>query len=239
MAEFFRRVEKKYMLTRKQHEQIVKEIKNKMIGDPNGMSTICNIYFDSPQYDLIRKSIEKPVYKDKVRIRSYNIPNKNSEVYLEIKRKLYGVVSKRRIEIKLNDAESYISGVKIKHKDVQVLNELDYYFKLYNLIPVAYISYDRSAYYSKDDKNFRVTFDNNITARTYDLKLENGIYGQKILNDDNYIMEVKTLKSMPLWFVKNIISKLEIQPCKYSKYGEAYKNIIMKKEKSRRLVNYV
>src|SRR5574344_722595 len=131
MAEFFRRVEKKYMLTRKQHEQIVKEITNKMIGDSNGMSTICNIYFDSTQYDLIRKSIEKPIYKDKVRIRSYNIPNENSEVYLEIKRKVYGVVSKRRIEIKLNDAESYISGVKIKHKDVQVLNELDYYFKLY------------------------------------------------------------------------------------------------------------
>ncbi len=238
MAEFFRRIEKKYMLNTKQYNEVLKRMNSKMKEDAYGVSKICNIYFDSPNYELARRSIEKPFYKDKVRLRSYNTPNKDSKVYLEIKRKVYGVVTKRRIALILKDAEKYLKFGKMQHEDMQVANEIDYYFKYYDLEPKAYISYDRCAYYDINDENFRITFDRNIIARTDDLDLKIESYGEKILPDYNYVMEVKTLGAIPLWFVK-IISDLKLQQCTYSKYGEVYTNIIMEDYDNRRVVNYV
>lgn len=127
MSEFFRRVEKKYIITKEQYEMVEEKIKDKMIEDEHGRSTICNLYFDSEQFELIRHSITKPIYKDKVRLRSYNIPTDNTNVYLEIKRKYDGVVSKRRIEMNLNEFYEYLNN-KNKIEEEQVKKELDYYF---------------------------------------------------------------------------------------------------------------
>lgn len=118
MADFFRRVEKKYMINQNQYLSLKEAIQNKMIEDEHGKSTICNIYFDTGQFELIRHSITKPVFKDKVRLRSYNIPTENSKIYLEIKRKYDGVVSKRRIEMTLKDYYNYIQK---KEKAINVI----------------------------------------------------------------------------------------------------------------------
>ena len=228
MSEFFRRVESKYIITQEQY-LILKEImESKMIEDEHGKSTICNIYFDTNQFDLIRHSITKPVYKDKVRLRSYNIPNMNSKVYLEIKRKYAGVVSKRRIEMQLNEFYKYINNKNSFANGNQVKKELFYYFQFYNLIETMYVSYYRIAYYDKDNRDFRITFDSNIVARNYDLELEKGIYGNNILNKDNYIMEIKTLGTIPMWLVK-ILNDFRICPCGFSKYGKAYTQLILNK----------
>lgn len=222
MSEFFKRVEKKYELTTNEYIYIKNKIKEKMLEDEHGKSTILNIYFDTKNYDLIRHSISKPIYKDKIRLRSYNTPNIKSDVFLEIKRKYEGVVSKRRIKIKLGDFNNFLDF----NKEGQVENELLYYFNLYNLESKMFLSYDRVAYYLKEDRNFRLTFDNNIIARNYDLNLEKGVYGEYILDNNKYMMEVKTTGAMPLWFVK-ILNELELKPCNYSKYGEAYTRIVL------------
>ena len=230
MADFFRRVEKKYIITEEQLQIVQKAIKDKMLEDEHGRSTICNIYFDSEQYDLIRHSITKPVYKDKIRLRSYNIPTKDSKIYLEIKRKYDGVVSKRRIETTLS--EFY----KSEHTaNTQVEIELQYYFKHYDLRPTMFLSYERIAYYDKENRDFRLTFDGNIIARDYDLQIEKGNYGSHILNNDKYIMEVKTLGAMPIWFVK-MLDKLQVCPAGFSKYGEAYTELILKKNNKQKEV---
>lgn len=224
MAEFFRRVEKKYIVNNEQYLALKEIIKNTMVEDEHGENTICNIYLDTKNYDLISHSITKPLFKEKIRLRSYNIPNLDSDVYLEIKRKFDRVVSKRRIGIKLNDY--YNLKENILSRNNQVENELSYYFKLYNLEAKMYLSYFRRAYYDKDDKDFRITFDNNILARTFDFELEKGSYGERLLEEDKYIMEVKTLGAMPMWFVR-ALNDLEIRPCSFSKYGEAYKKLVL------------
>ena len=228
MGDIFRRVEKKYIITEKQFEDLKEAIKNYMVEDEHGKSTICNIYFDSKLYELISHSITKPYFKEKIRLRSYNTPKQDSDVFLEIKRKCEGVVSKRRIQMKLRDLNQYIVDKKsVKNKNEQIKSELDYYFDKYNLTPSMYLSYFREAFYQKDDRDFRITFDSNVIAREYDLNLDSASYGSQILEDGKYIMEVKTLGSMPLWFVR-IIDELKIMPCGFSKYGEAYTQLILK-----------
>ena len=229
MAEIFRRIEKKYILNKEQYNKLIPELKKYMEEDRHGKSTICNIYFDTEQYELIRHSITKPYYKEKVRLRSYNTPNKDSRVYLEIKRKCENVVGKRRIEMTLSEFENYIKNPNtLTNVNNQIKKELDYTFKLYNLQPAMYLSYSRTAYYQKDNFDFRATFDSNVIARQYDLNLESGSYGEELLDKDKYILEIKTLGIIPMWFV-NLINELEIKPGNFSKYGEAYEQIIMGK----------
>lgn len=228
MGDFFRRVEKKYIITESQYKLLKEGMKQNMVEDEHGKSTICNIYFDTDEFDLIRHSITKPVYKDKVRLRSYNIPTPNSNVYLEIKKKYDGVVGKRRIQMSLNEFYEYLNNDnKGNISENQIKNEINYYFKYYKLKPTMFLSYYRRAYYGKDDRNFRITFDNNVIARNYDLKLEKGNYGTNIFEANKYIMEVKTLGSMPIWFVK-LLDEIVISPCGFSKYGEGYTQLILK-----------
>lgn len=230
MNDIFRRVEKKFLLNKSQYLKMKELMANYMQEDKYGKSTICNIYFDTDQYDLIRHSITKPYYKDKVRLRSYNIPNKDSRVYLEIKRKCDEVVGKRRIEIKLENFYDYIyTDEPFKTSNPQIENELYYYFNFYNLKPAMYVSYEREAFYQKDNMDFRATFDSNILARNYDLKLEKGSYGERILPKNQYILELKTLGAMPLWMVK-ILNDLKIRRAVYSKYGTAYTELILNEE---------
>ncbi len=231
MAEFFRRVEKKYIITNEQYEYIKNRFKDMMIQDVHGKSKICNIYFDTDNYELISHSIQKPIYKDKIRLRSYNTPKKEDLVYLEVKRKYEGVVSKRRLQIKLKDVYKYFEKGYLQTGDMQIKSELDYYFKHFKLKPTMFLSYDREAFYSKEDENFRITFDSNIIARNYDLNLEEGNYGVSLLEKEKYIMEIKTLGAIPLYFVE-ILSDCNIYPCGFSKYGEAYTQLVLKKNNS-------
>ena len=228
---FFRRIEKKYILTREQYLFLKEIINDYLVEDEHGKSTICNIYFDTENYDLIMHSITKPIFKDKVRLRSYNIPTLDDTVFLEIKRKSEDVVSKRRIAIKLNTYYEYLNGNKKIIEDSQIKRELDYYFEFYNLHPTMFISYYRRAYYEKNNRDFRITFDSHILARKEDLELEKGNYGEHILEKNKYIMEIKTLGSIPIWLVK-LLNDNKIYPCGFSKYGEAYSQLILnEKEK--------
>ena len=234
MSEFFERMEKKYILSYKQYKTIEEIVEQRLSKDKHGDSTILNIYFDSDNYDLISHSITHPIYKDKVRIRSYNIPTLDSLVFLEIKRKYNKITSKRRINMKLEECYKCINNINLLENKDQMSNEIAYYFKKYKLNPKMFISYKRKAYNNADGR-LRITFDNNIIARNNDLEIEKGPYGKNILDEDKYIMEIKTLNSIPIWMA-NILSELEIKPCNFSKYGEAYKELILKQNKIKNVV---
>ena len=190
----FNRVEKKYVLTRLQAERLMKEINKNIKAGEYPYSKICNIYFDTKNNELIRKSIEKPVYKEKIRLRSYGIPSMEDKVFLEIKKKFDGVVTKRRIALNLNEVYEYLENGVIPNENNQIFKELDFCFKKYNLEPSMYISYERYSYQGKEDENFRLTFDTNILSRDYDLYLDKGDYGLKLIGDNTYLMEVKALR---------------------------------------------
>ncbi len=224
----FNRVEKKYLLDSIKAEKLIELISLHIKSGEYPYTKICNIYFDTDNDELIRKSIEKPLYKEKVRLRSYGTPTQEDKVFLEIKKKFKGVVTKRRIGASLKEINNYLdNGIKIETKKSQIFNEIDYCFKKYKLEPKIYISCERYSYSGKEDKDLRITFDTNIKSRNYDLKLENGDYGENLIDDKTYLMEIKTNGGMPIWLTQ-ALSSLEIYPRSFSKYGNIYKKSIEK-----------
>lgn len=219
--EVFRRKEIKYILTQEQYKSLLHVINNHIEKDKYHKSTICNIYYDTSNYDLIRHSLDKPTYKEKVRLRSYEVPKLDSNVFLEIKKKYAGIVGKRRIEIKLKDFYDYLETGELNNSNEQIKKEIDYCFKLYNLEPKLFLAYDRLSYYDKDDINFRITFDTNIRSREDNLRLEKGDKGKLYFDDDLIVMETKALNAYPMWFVK-ALSELKLYPGSFSKYGSIY-----------------
>jgi len=232
----FKRYEIKYLITEEQCEKLKKLFTEYMTGDEYGNSTIRNIYFDTPSYLLIRNSVEKPVYKEKLRLRSYGVTTPDSTVFLEVKKKFKGVVYKRRLRLKEKEALDYIlDGVKLP--DSQIFREIDYFVSYYKeLIPRVVISYEREAFYSKYDSTFRVTFDKNVLYRQDDLSLESGVYGKRILPEGKVLMEVKTAYAIPLWLT-SFLSENKIYKTSFSKYGTAYADILSENKKE--IKNYV
>lgn len=218
----FKRVEKKFLVTENTLLAFLADIAPYIKQDDFGKYTIFNIYYDTDDDRLIRTSIESPVYKEKLRLRSYGIPNGNNKVFLEIKKKYDGTVYKRRISLLFNEAISYLNGEARPKKDSQILHEIDYFMKLYNPVPKLFIAYDRLAFSSIDDENLRITVDSGIRSRDYDLSLYAGDYGEYLLNEDEHLIEIKTGSSLPLWLTSSL-TKYEIYPVSFSKYGNIYK----------------
>lgn len=234
--QIFKRYEVKYLLDKEQYEQLRRRIEPYMMEDQYGETDICNCYYDTPDYRVIRTSMEKPVYKEKLRLRSYGVPaHENSKVYLELKKKFQGVVYKRREVMTLENAVDFLEGQEQPMEKSQILQEIDWFLKYYQgLKPAMFLSYRRIAMFEKTDEDcaenqkthtgnldMRVTFDWDICWRTEDIALEKGIYGNDLLEPGQRIMEVKTPGAMPRWFAE-ILDEMHIYPCSFSKYGRAY-----------------
>ena len=228
--EVFNRYEKKYLLDTETYLWLSERIKEHMNPDKfnkdGRLYNIANIYYDTADDALIRASIEGPVYKEKLRLRSYGVPGMDDEVFLEIKKKYKGLVNKRRTRLKLGEAYDLVrNGVQPKaapYINKQVLNEITYFLNIYDLVPKLYLTYDRMAYFDKEDDDFRVTFDTNIKTRRYNVGLEMGNEGKLLIGNDLWLMEVKTSKAVPLWFTE-LLSEKGIRATSFSKYGTEYK----------------
>lgn len=200
---------------------------NSDIYNPNGKTyPISNIYFDTDSNELIIKSLEKPIYKEKLRLRSYGqVHDKNETVFLEIKKKFDGIVYKRRTSFTLTEAEDFLQNGTIPQNEKinhQVLSEIQDLMKRYSLKPKAFISYNRLAFFGKDDSDFRLTLDTNIVTRRDDLFLDSPIYGDSLLKENEWLMEAKAFKTFPLWFA-HFLSERKIYQTSFSKYGNEYK----------------
>lgn len=218
----FQRVEQKYVLTEEEYKKLFPRIKKNLVKDIYFRSTICNLYLDNEKNEMIIRSLEKPMFKEKVRIRSYNVPSIDDKVYLELKGKFKGVVFKRRVKVRLKDLYQYLEdGTIPQNNNQQIMREIDYVIHKQELKPKIYIAYDRESYLDKDNKDFRVTFDSNLRSRRDNLKLEEGDFGSQYQEEHIYIMEIKSLASIPLWFTKTL-SELKIYPKSFSKYGNIY-----------------
>ena len=229
----FKRYEIKYLLDEKTYLELRKRLEGKMVVDQYGEKTVCNIYFDTPDSRLIRTSLEKPVYKEKLRLRSYGTPERNSTVFVELKKKYKGVVYKRREDMVLSEAEAYLYQGWKPGFSSQVLREIDWFLKYYGQItPAMYISYERIDMNEVKDSGLRVTFDTNILWRKEELNLKEGSWGNPILEPGQRLMEIKIAGAMPLW-LGEILDKLYIYPVSFSKYGRAYQDQIKQEMKNR------
>lgn len=222
--EVFRRIEKKYIVDEPTYEKLIKKLDGHFVKDRYYKSTICNIYYDTPSHQLVRNSIEKPVYKEKLRVRSYGVPNDEDMVFVELKKKYKGVVYKRRIEMTLAQTRDFFAGKEVPHDNPQIENELKYFLKFYEgIAPAMYLSYDRLAYCGTEDPSLRLTFDTHILYREEQKELDKGIWGKELLPAGMRVMEIKIPNAMPLW-LSAILDELEIYPASFSEYGTAYLN---------------
>lgn len=222
----FKRHELKYMLTLQQKEKIVQAMEPYMKLDKYGRTIIRNLYFDTDDYLLIRRSIEKPTYKEKLRIRSYGKANADSTVFVELKKKYKHVVYKRRITLTEKEAMEWLDRKDSCKKQSQISEEIEYFLDYYKTLqPRAYLSYEREAYYAKDGSDFRVTFDDNVLFRQENLSLQEDAYGTPLLSEGMVLMELKCSGGIPLWMTQ-VLSQEKIYKTSFSKYGTGYRNII-------------
>lgn len=243
--EVFNRYENKYLLDYEGYYKFYNRLLEYMELDnynkQHEFYSITNLYYDTPHNALIRNSITKPKYKEKLRLRAYGIPNENSKVYLEIKKKVCGLVNKRRTSLKLNEAYDFVTtGVEPAFKDYmnkQVIEEIKYFLTRYDLQPKVYLSYDRKALFCKHNRDLRITFDTNIRSRRHDLKLENGTYGEPLLEPGQWLMEVKAEKTIPVWLSK-MLSEHQMYRTGFSKYGNEYKKMLKNSRTERESVIY-
>lgn len=227
----FQRYELKYMLTKEQKKKILAAMEPYMALDQYGRTTIRNIYFDTDNYRLIRHSIEKTAYKEKLRIRSYRRVNPENQVFVELKKKYESIVYKRRLALPEEEAMQWVLGEHHCEKETQISEEIDYFLVYYETLhPVVFLSYEREAYYAKDGGDFRITFDEQILCRQEELSLESEVWGMPLLEDGQVLMEIKTSGGIPLW-LSHVLSQENLYKTSFSKYGTAYQTIIYPKNK--------
>lgn len=224
MTETFERYEKKYLLSPAACDALCARLTPYITPDAYGAYTVCNLYFDTPDYRLIRASIEGPAYKEKLRLRSYGVPDTDAPVFLELKKKYAGVVYKRRITAPLGAVKAG------ELSDSQILREIGWFMRMYqNPTPRVYIAYDRQAFCGVEEPGLRLTFDRNIRWRQSALELSKGTWGNPLLARGEVLLEIKIPGAMPVWLCR-MLSDLEIYPTSFSKYGMCYKNCLIRQK---------
>ena len=220
----FQRYEKKYILSRAQQEYIMKNMRVRMVPDEYGQYTICSVYYDTPDWRLIRASLDKPVYKEKLRVRSYGVPAEDGRVFVELKKKFDGVVYKRRITMGAAEAAAFLRGEAAAKG--QIGQEIAWFQTFYHTEPKVFIGYDRLAFTGREDPELRITFDAALRCRDENADLRAGDYGAAILPPDAVLMEIKIPGAAPLW-LSRLLTDAGAFPGAFSKYGTFYKTHIL------------
>lgn len=223
----FKRYEKKYVLTPSQYEAFFSVAREHLVPDAFHESLVMSVYYDDDTFSLIRHSLDKPVFKEKLRIRSYGVPSDDSRVFVELKKKYRGVVYKRRVETTAKEAEDWLAGRIAAPEDSQTTREIDYFLSTNSYKPKVSISCDRTSWVDSDDPELRFTFDRSIRWRADDLFLQSGDYGEELLKDRNILMEIKIPSAAPIWLAR-LLSDEEIFPTSFSKYGTCYQEELIK-----------
>lgn len=231
--EVFNRYENKYLMDTKAFYEIYNRLTEYMEPDAynrdNKFYSISNLYYDTDRHTLVRDSLSKPKYREKLRIRAYGVPDPDAKVYLELKKKVFGLVNKRRTQLLLPEAYDFVRTGRPpafrEGMNRQVMGEIEYFLSRYELRPMVYLAYDRIAMFCKGNRDLRITFDTNIRTRRHDLKLELGDYGEQLMERGQWLMEVKAEKTIPVWLSK-LLSELRMYRTSFSKYGNEYKKTI-------------
>ncbi len=214
----FKRYELKYLLTAEQYRTVRGEIEKRLSPDAFGKTTIQSLYYDTPDDRIVRASIEKPAFKEKLRLRCYGLNDRDQDIYIEMKRKYDGVVYKRRIACKERELPDILGA---EPESSQIGKELAYFFRFYGkLVPKTMILCDREAFFDADS-DLRVTFDRNVRYRKKALNFHTSLDGKSILADGMVPLELKSGVAFPLWLC-DLLCREGIKKQSFSKYGAAY-----------------
>ena len=218
-----KRYELKYLPDRGQTAFLVNRLKGHMEPDRYGMTSIASLYYDTPDFRLIKASLDKPDFKEKIRLRSYGLAADNSPVFLELKRKASGIVYKRRVQTTIPEVRKFFAGEDGLFADRQISRELSWFRDYYRpLQPACVIIYDRVAYFEPGG-DLRLTIDFNPRYRMGEgLNLTDSTDGTLLLPEGDNVLEIKVQGAMPLWLTA-ILDEGQIYRNSFSKYGEAFR----------------
>ena len=237
----FKRVEYKYLLSPQQFDSLTESLADKIRPDEFGGSTISSLYYDTRQFAMINRSLEKPVYKEKLRIRAYGTPEDGDPVYVELKKKFRGVVYKRRVPLTANAAYAFMGGVSYRSaalafpladaalqdgcllpRRIQIAEEISQCCKRWEMPrPAMMVCVEREAYRCISAPDLRITFDIMPRWRTDDLFFSAEQAGHLLYPDDKVIMEIKCTDAYPFWLIEEL-DKHGVYPQPNSKYGLSY-----------------
>ena len=223
----FKRYEQKYLVSAAQFEKLWERLAPYLTPDRYYESTVLSLYYDDEVFSMIRASIEKPIYKEKLRLRSYGVPGEESEVFVELKKKFKGLVQKRRVRLTEREAMDWLAGGEAPD-DTQIVHEIDWVLRKQPLYPTVLIACDRHAFVARDDPELRVTVDSSVRWRETELNLSAGTHGEELLHDGQKLVEIKLPQSAPLWLAE-ILSECRAFPTGFSKYGSCYTNKLVSK----------
>ena len=233
-----KRYELKYLLTGEQKDFLTENLQGRMRPDQFGKTSVASLYYDTPDYRLIRASVEKPEFKEKIRLRSYGPATEESPVFLELKRKAEGVVYKRRVKTTIPRANGFFAGTEDVCAGGQINREITAFRDFYEtLVPACLIVYDRTAYFEPDG-DLRLTVDEAPRYRTARLRLDDGMDGIPLLGEGGAILEIKVQTALPLWLAA-VLGEGRIYQTGFSKYGEAYRQQLLKSNRNERTYRYV
>ena len=262
----FKRKETKYVIDASQMQRMKAGLAGKLALDDYGATRIDSLYFDTPERDLISRSIEKPLYKEKLRVRAYGDAQSDSPVFIEIKKKFKGIVYKRRVSLSRAAAQAYFQGVPFEDAlqrfpiagkvqvdepspvKLQIAREIDEFCARYDKLgPSMLISCMREAWkpvdLSDSDTDLRITFDERISyvdvaQREFDYDAAVAAEGREYaLEPSMAVMEIKCTGAYPLW-LSQLLDECEIRPRSFSKYGSSYAIVSQKqREESLRRVS--
>ncbi|MBO4798777.1 MAG: polyphosphate polymerase domain-containing protein [Candidatus Methanomethylophilaceae archaeon] len=226
----FKRYELKYLMDEEQAEAVQRALDSRMVPDRYPHSSVRSLYYDTDSFLLARRSIEKPLYKEKLRLRSYGKPEAGGSIFVELKKKYDSVVYKRRLEMPLGDALEWLSSPCADGPDTQIANEIGFLRTRYpGIHPAMMLTYDRDAYRSADGDDLRITVDRNILARLDGLDLASEPGGRRVLPEGYTLMEIKTMNGYPGW-LGALLSESGLFRSPFTKYGNAYKEMVLGKD---------
>ena len=229
MTYVFARNEKKFLITKEQKNSLLALLGDSIRPDEWGRSTVLSLYCDTPSHMMIRNSLEHPVYKEKIRIRTYGLAKEDGSVFLELKQKVDGVTYKRRTTMNLRRALAFVSGYGDPETQIEreIAATVNRYARNGGLRPSMLISCEREAFFAKDDPGIRLTFDEGIRWSDTDMTLTQAAVAEhRIMDADLVLLEVKCGAAMPLWLVR-VMSSLGLRQTGFSKYGMAWKQLMV------------
>ena len=222
----FKRYEKKYLLSAEGYARLMEALADYIEPDEYHRSTVCSIYYDGDDFHLIRHSIDAPIYKEKLRVRSYNASGADCEAFVELKKKYKGIVYKRRVVMTGRQAEAWLSGAAEPPEDSQMTREIQWFLHENRPSPKVLIACERTSWRSREDPELRITFDERIRWREKDLSFAAGSGGELLLPNGEVLMELKIPGAAPLWLA-HLLSEQALYPTSFSKYGVCYKNHLL------------
>lgn len=176
MASFtdvFARKEMKYRLDAQQYGELLSLIQIELQPSEYAEGQVTSLYYDTPYFELIERSLEKPLYKEKLRVRVYGTTFEDkTPAFIELKKKFKGVVYKRRIEVSLAAAQAFLQGEDYERacqehplaneadharsldtRSLQIAHEISCFLDRHEgLIPAVFISCDRQSFEQRKDR---------------------------------------------------------------------------------------